>query len=593
MEGRPLSRDVIARHRSARLFSLGDRGNPASWAPALVISEKDPELPISMAPLHFKRDNSEFPAILTMTTREKICFPFDGIDEWSATEGLVLPPSLDKSDSGSFGTGVNMLPVSWQSLHHDNALSDDSLEPSIVILTDSPQLARSRGKLAKSLDVIRRRFPSSLIWAPGISGPDNCHLLSWLGVDLFDLSRSRNASASGLILSESGPREPEETLGEGHGMETQIKHWKSSLSNLRQSIRSGTLREAVENSIGSSPRSVERLRIHDSMMSDNIGAAGLSSVVGRGRRLRCNSPISRDDPLIRDWRARVSEFHTPPTHQEEVLLLLPCSATKPYRLSPSHHRFLKNISSNRIHQVMVTAPLGLVPRELEDFWPAAHYDIPVTGDWDEDELKIIRNMVGDLVERVGYKDVINHSGLEIKIDGANVHDTRMGDTAGSEQSLSRLELTTKNLASSLGLDDLRQSDERLRVMESRSRFIHGSDEWLKGAVVSGRPPILTITKLGEQLARWNPRDGRFALSKKALPLLESNDSMPRAHLISDHKWVGDLFPTNVDNFQGEIRVGDEMLVYQDGNLVGSARAVAPQWEWPLGPGRLARTRHRL
>ena len=242
---------------------------------------------------------------------------------------------------------------------------------------------------------------------------------------------------------------------------------------------------------------------------------------------------------------------------------------------------------------MVTAPLGLVPRELEDFWPAAHYDIPVTGDWDEDELKIIRNMVGDLVERVGYKDVINHSGLEIKIDGANVHDTRMGDTAGSEQSLSRLELTTKNLASSLGLDDLRQSDERLRVMESRSRFIHGSDEWLKGAVVSGRPPILTITKLGEQLARWNPRDGRFALSKKALPLLESNDSMPRAHLISDHKWVGDLFPTNVDNFQGEIRVGDEMLVYQDGNLVGSARAVAPQWEWPLGPGRLARTRHRL
>ena len=593
MEGRPLSRDVIARHRSARLFSLGDRGNPASWAPALVMSDKDPELSVSMAPLCFKRDNSEFPAKLTMTTREKICFPFDGIDEWSAIEGLVLPSSLDKSDSGSFGSGINLLPVSWQSLHHDNALSEDSLEPSIVILTDAPQLARSRGKLAKSLDVIRRRFPSSLIWAPGISGPDNCHLLSWLGVDLFDLSRSRNASASGLILSAGGPREPEETMGEGHCMETQIGHWKSAISSLRQSIRSGTLREEVENSIGSSPRSVERLRIHDSMMSNNIGRAGLSSVVGRGRRVRCNSPISRDDPLIRDWRERVSESHTPPKHQEEVLLLLPCSATKPYRLSPSHHRFLKNVSSNRIHQVMVTAPLGLVPRELEDLWPAAHYDIPVTGDWDEDELIIIRKMVGNLVERVGYKHVINHSGLEVKVDGTNVHDTRMSGTAGSEQSLSRLQQTTKNLASSLGLEDFRQSDERLGVMESRSRFIHGSDEWLKGSVVSGRPPILTITKSGQQLARWNPRDGRFALSKKALPLMESNDSMPRAHLKSNHKWVGDLFPTNVEHFQGDIRVGDEILVYQDGGLVGSARAVAPQWEWPLGPGRLARTRHRL
>ena len=115
----------------------------------------------------------------------------------------------------------------------------------------------------------------------------------------------------------------------------------------------------------------------------------------------------------------------------------------------------------------------------------------------------------------------------------------------------------------------------------------------QGTVVSGRPPILTITRSGEQLARWNPRDGRFALSKKALPLLESNDAMPRAHLISNHKWVGDLFPTNVEHFQGEIRVGDEILVYQDEILVGSARAVASQWEWPLGPGRLARTRHRL
>ena len=36
---------------------------------------------------------------------------------------------------------------------------------------------------------------------------------------------------------------------------------------------------------------------------------------------------------------------------------------------------------------MVTSPLGLVPRSLEDFWPAAHYDIPVTGDWDSDEIR--------------------------------------------------------------------------------------------------------------------------------------------------------------------------------------------------------------
>ena len=593
MEDRPLARDVIARQRVSRLFSLGDRANPASWAPAIIISEDDPELPISMSPLSFRRDNSDFPSKLTMFTRADICYPFDGLDAWEANEGLILPPSLEESDSGSFGTGLNLLPVSWQSLHHDNTLSDESLEPSVVVLTDAPQLANNRGKLVQALDVVRRRFPTSLIWTPGISGPDNCHLLSWLGVDLFDLSRSRNASAAGIILSQSGPREPEVTLGENADIDTQINHWVSALSDLRQSIRTGTLRESVEKCIVSSPRSVERLRVHDALMSGNTANAGLSSTVEGKRRLRCNSPISRDDPLIQDWRARVSETHTPPSHQADILLLLPCSATKPYRLSPSHHRFMKNISSNRIHQVMVTAPLGLVPRELEDLWPAAHYDIPVTGDWDEDEIAIITRMVSRIVERVGYKQVINHSGLEFCIDGINVRDTRNGETAGSQISLSKLQKASIDIPLSLNLEDVKQSEERLRTMESRSRFIHGTDKWLEGTVVSGRPPILTISKSGDQLARWNPRDGRFAFSKKSLPIIDESGKFPKAHLIENHDWIGDIFPTNIENFEGDIRVGDEMLVYQDGTLVGSARAAAPVWEWPKGPGRLARTRHRL
>ena len=497
MAGRPLARDVVARQRTSRLFSLGDRANPMSWAPAIIISDEDPELPISISPLSFRRDNSEFPSKLSMRTRANICYPFDGLDEWVASEGLVLPPSLEKSDSGSFGTGLNLLPVSWQSLHHDNSLSNESLEPSVVVLTDAPQLARNRYNLVEALDVIRRRFPSSLIWTPGISGPDNCHLLSWLGVDLFDLSRSRNASAAGVILSQSGPREPEQTLDEKSDIETQIEHWKSALSDLRQSIRTGTLRESVEKCIVSSPRSVERLRIHDSLMSRNIGNAGLSSVVDNNRRLRCNSPVSRDDPLIQDWRMRVSEEHTPPSHQNDILLLLPCSATKPYRLSPSHHRFLKNIRSNRIHQIMVTAPLGLVPRELEDLWPAAHYDIPVTGVWDEEEVSIIRHMVSRVVERIGYKEVINHSGMEISVNGTNVHDTRNGETAGSEESLGKLEEVTREILLSLGLRDVNQPEDRLSTMKSRSRFIHGTDEWLEGSVVSGRPPILTISNSGD------------------------------------------------------------------------------------------------
>jgi len=60
-----------------------------------------------------------------------------------------------------------------------------------------------------------------------------------------------------------------------------------------------------------------------------------------------------------------------------------------------------------------------------------------------------------------------------------------------------------------------------------------------------------------------------------------------------HVWKGDLFSTNVDYIEGEIRRGDEVLVFQNDKLIGSARAEAPGWEWPDGPGRLGRAQHRL
>ena len=130
-------------------------------------------------------------------------------------------------------------------------------------------------------------------------------------------------------------------------------------------------------------------------------------------------------------------------------------------------------------------------------------------------------------------------------------------------------------------------------MRALSRFQHGTDAWLDGSKVQGRPPIFTITSGGEQIAQWNPRSGRFAFSKASLPLLDACDAVPRANLAPGFDWRGDLFSTNVESADSRIRVGDEVLVMQEGRLIGSARAEAPGWEWPDGPGRLARSQHRL
>jgi len=594
---RPLARSVAARGRFARIFSLGDRASPSSWTPGLVVSSDDPEIPLRFSAFRIERESSTIPAKMSMEVLGDLCLPFGKPEIWNAEEGLILPSSLVESDSGQNSIGSQLFPVSWQSLHHDEKLLENSLEPSIVTLIDAPQLAERPGKLVEALDAIRRRFPTSLIWTPGIGGPDNCALLSWMGVDLFDFSRSQEAVARGVILTEDGPREPESTAGEVSDLQTQLEAWERALGATRSAIREGTIRQLAERQALSSPRSVERLRRHDSIMSEkasiDAGSAGLASVVKEGTRLLCHSYSSRDDPLIQNWRRRVSQLHTPPNHQSNVMVLLPCSAKKPYRLSQSHRRFQRAIPTRGVNQVMVTAPLGLVPRELEDFWPAAHYDIPVTGDWDIDELQVIREMVRSYATRNEFELVINHSGIDIEIPAIHVIDTRQGESAGSQNSLNNLQEAIEVASKEYRLKNPKESIHRLEKLKSASRFQHGTDDWLEGTKVSGRPPIFRIEKERIQIALWNPRSGRFSFSKAALPILDACNALPRVELISNFEWRGDIFSTNVKKADRNIRTGDEILVFQDGILVGSARAEASEWEWPNGPGRLAKAKHRL
>ena len=594
---RPLARSIASRQRFSRIFSLGDRASPSSWTPGLVLSAKDPEVDLSFAAFRIERDSDSIPATMSMKILGDLCLPFGKKEVWLAEEGLILPSSLVESDSGKKSSGGQLLPVSWQSLHHDPNLLDDTLEPSVIVLIDAPQLAERPGRLVEALDALRRRFTTSLIWTPGIGGPDNCALLSWMGVDLFDLSRSQEAAARGVLLTEDGPREPEMTAGEKADLQTQIEAWNRALAATRSAIRDGTIRQLAERQALSSPRSVERLRRHDAMMTvkaeNDAGSAALESVVREGTRLLCHSFTSRDDPIIRDWRRKVSELHKPPSHQTKVMVLLPCSAKKPYRLSQSHRRFQRAIPTRSVHEVMVTAPLGLVPRELEDLWPSAHYDIPVTGDWDIDELKVIREMVTQYAERNGFELILNHSGIEIEIENIQVIDTRQGESAGSQESLDRLQQAIENASKEFGLLNPKESQHRLEKLKSASRFQHGTDAWLDGVKVSGRPPIFRIAKDGVQIALWNPRSGRFSFSKASLPILDACNVLPRVELAPQFDWRGDLFSTNVTNADSNIRSGDELLVFQDGTLVGSARAEAAGWEWPDGPGRLAKAKHRL
>lgn len=590
-----LGRTVQSRDRFARSWGLGDRSSPGARTPALVLLEGDPSTDVSLAPFQ-ARTTRTLPATLTLTSRG--CFEVPGFDvpgpAWSVGLGHVLPPEMEEADAGeAAGTGP-LLPVSWQRMMHDSALMDTELAPQVVVLTDALALTSNPRRFIDALVAIKRRFPGALIWAPGIGGPDNLALLTWMGVDLFDLARSRQAAASGMLLDRGGPRTPAVDLGESSDIDRQLMAWRSALSEVREHLVAGTLRQVVDRQALVAPSTVAQLRHHDEACAGQQGL--LERHVPRGRRLMCMAETSLHEPAINDWVQWMNTEYRAPQGLDRLLVLLPCSARKPYRSSKSHRRFIEAIGTNAVHEVMVTSPLGLVPRDLEQTWPAQHYDLAVTGRWSADEVNRIGDMLSSLIEKHDYQCIVDHSGLtlpEACYQGLPRVETRQGESAGSRSALERLGDAVREAVRTHGAR--RRSRDALHMDEwkSASRRLLGGDGWLDGAEVRGRPPRFRIMNGADQIGQWSPDRGGFALSKASVLLLAEGASLPQVHLVAGVAWKGDLHVGIVERLDGDVRVGSDLLVLQDGNPVGLARALAPGWEWAGTPGRLAKAHQRL
>ena len=158
-----LGRTVVGRNRYARIIGLGDRRSPCVHTPCIVKIEGDPDINQSIAPFSFFRDGSISPATLTLETliEEMDISSPPSIIKWQTSEGQHLPPELSEADSGKLGGDDNFLVVSWQTLHHDSRLMNDSLAPDIVILVDAPQLISTGQIFLEAVTTLRARFPSS------------------------------------------------------------------------------------------------------------------------------------------------------------------------------------------------------------------------------------------------------------------------------------------------------------------------------------------------------------------------------------------------------------------------------------------------
>ena len=584
-----LGRTVMHRYRYARSWGLGDRKEPSSLTPGLVLMEDDPEVPLSYAPFR-SSTTATLPSSLEITSRTSFLPPnfTENGPNYKVKLGHVLPPSLEDANAGEEQGTSALLPVSWQRMNHDASLMEPDLHPEIVVLTDAVQLASQPGKLPKALVTLKHRFPGALLWAPGLGGPDNVAALALMGVDLFDLARCHQASSVECLLTQNGPRAP--LTHETTTIEAQIFHMLKSLDETRAALTNGRLQALAFAQSASSPRMVEHLRRHQAYVAEQQGV--VASHVDASEVFECYSSHALSDPVVAEWEAFLVNEYLAPAPVQEVMIFLPCSARKPYRLSKSHNHFLRAIQSTGCHEVMMTSPLGLVPRDMEDVWPAANYDVPVTGDWSLDELDRVKRMLVSLTTRVGYKRVINHTNMDLSFLEIEVVDTRHGASATNHDALARLTHAVNEAKEAFGLRNQKNSLRLLEHYKSIARKTTGTDAWLDGLSVKGKLPRWRLEKDGVQMAVWSIQRNGFSFSKASIDHLHQHGALKEVHLKDAVDWKGDVFSQMVLHYDPAVRRGDDLRILQAGACIGLARAVAPGWEWGGTPGTLAKSHQR-
>jgi len=459
----------------------------------------------------------------------------------------------------------------------------------MVILDNAFELRRDPGELSRSISRIRNSCGDRpLLFATGIAEPSNMAMLAYMGVDVFDVSIAESMADRGVILRPEGrvsSQAPAEEL-----VKVNLDFMAEELELIRTFIARDRLRELVDQRAVSSPTNVVALRIFDKQCWELTE----SRTPVTGGRFSCNTPQSLQRPDVVRHRRRVSERYMPPEHKR-ILVLLPCSARKPYFTSRSHRRFIEAIRSGDhfglVHELILTSPLGLVPRELETFYPCAHYDIPVSGEWTLEEVEMISGMLKEYVQDNGYDHVVSHINDGGQLTGdVEAIDTSMGDP-GSDPALRLLDETLRRLSKPYAKAPA--MTDRANTMRSMLRYQFGpeGETVLEGATVVGKYPYWKIMEGKTQLGMHTPDRGMTSLTLDGAARLIDAD-LNVVH-IENFQPKGNIFAIGVMDADPRIRVGDEVAVEREGKLaaVGVAQMSGSEMR-AMDRGIAVKVRHK-
>ncbi len=490
------------------------------------------------------------------------------------------------------------------------------IEADLYVLGAAKQLENHARDFVNSIIRLKESTRAdSLLYAPALATPENLSMLVYMGVDIVDETLPIIKGYQDIYLTNSGEfhldrlhefpcacdvchcNTPQELIRhpKKERAEALSRHNVSKLGEemrtIRENIRSGNIREYIERQCRARPRLTAALRLIDAESTFLEKRTPLF----RPGTLYANTAESMNRVEIRRFAQRVLERYTPP--DLDTLILLPCSAKKPYSTSLSHQKFINALGKYRryVHEVIITSPMGVVPRELELMYPAAHYDTPVTGYWDREERAWVGGCLRSYLRKNNYRNIIAHvhgAYREICEEVAG----EMGldfiytaeDGVTSRASLEKLERAVS------GIENVkkRSVDEvKLDLMRASADYQFGrgaGDLLVSGAVVKAPFPKFQLFS-GIQLATLIPQYGTIALTVEGGQRLAAQ---PHYRVkIGDFTPHSSILAPGVLDADPQIRPGDEVLVEGE-KFFGVGRALMSGWEMKqCGKGIAVELRH--
>ena len=433
----------------------------------------------------------------------------------------------------------------------------------------------------------RRAVPAdTALYLPGVATAANVATLAYAGADLFDTDRAVVRGTRGFYQTTDGEyfledldelpcacpacQVPRDEFDREACAEHNANVLEAELRRVRRRIRDGRLRDYVEGQA----RHEQWLTATFRRLDQEYGYLEARTPVLRSAEITAATDDTMRRVEIQRFAERVTTRYR--SRFSNPLVLVPCSATKPYSESQSHGQYHDAIGW-RAHVVSMTSPIGVVPQELETTYPAQHYDSVVTGEWSATEIEFVadvleaylrRNDYPKVVAHVppeGYREIVERATADLDVDPVFTVD----DHPTTTDSLAAL---AGELEGELKYPKREREHNTVRAIAD---YQFGDGEWAgdradgRGAGdelfddirTEARYPKLRVTDANdEQLAAMVPQYGLLSLTLAGGRRWVESDVPTKTVEIDDFVPHGSVLAPGVVDASDSIRPGDEVVV---------------------------------